>query len=304
MSPVMTTLAVLFGLIALGWILRRAQWVEDGFWRPAERLTYLLLFPALLVRSLANADLAAMPTFRIAAALAVSILLVAGLLYLARRVVASDGPAFSSVFQGALRYNTYIALGVVVGSARADLLPLAAIAIVVMIPLLNILSVVVLMQHGDNEAKRNVLVELARNPLIVSCVIGIALSLSGIGLAAPVDRMLDVLGQASLGLALLAIGAGLSLGAVRGHTREIVLASVLKLMVMPAVTALVLVLLGVHGAPAAIAILFQAVPTATSSYILARQMGGDADLMAGIITVQTICAALTLPVVLALWPLT
>ncbi|GIL39729.1 AEC family transporter [Roseiterribacter gracilis] len=299
----MTTLAVLFGLIALGWIIRRFHWVDDGFWRPAERLTYILLFPALLVRSLANANLTALPTLRIAAALVGAIVLVGGALYLARRKVAHDGPAFSSVFQGAMRYNTYIALGVVVGAARADLLPLAAIAIVVMIPLLNALSVVVLTQHGDNEIKRNALVEIARNPLILGCVVGMALSVSGVGLAAPVDRMLDVLGQASLGLALLAIGAGLSLDAVRGRTREIALACTVKLLVMPAVTALLLLALGVHGAPAAVAILFQAVPTATNSYILARQMGGDADLMAGIITVQTIAAVVTLPVVLALWPL-
>jgi predicted permease len=73
---------------------------------------------------------------------------------------------------------------------------------------------------------------------------------------------------------------------------------------MPGLTALLLLALGVHGAPAAVVILFQAVPTATSSYILARQLGGDADLMAGIITVQTIAAAVTLPIVLALWPLT
>ncbi|MDB5364307.1 MAG: hypothetical protein JWM77_234 [Rhodospirillales bacterium] len=303
MSPVATTLAVLFGLIALGWIIRRAQWVDDAFWRPAERLTYILLFPALLVRSLANANIASLPTLRIAAALVGAVLIVAAGLYLSRRKVAADGPAFSSVLQGAVRYNTYIALGVVVGAARADLLPIAAISIVVLIPMVNALSVMVLTRHGANAAERGVLAEIARNPLILSCVVGIALSVTGIGLAGPVDRMLDVLGQASLGLALLAIGAGLSLDSVRGRTREIVLSSVLKLLIMPGLTALLLLALGVHGAPAAVVILFQAMPTATSSYILARQLGGDADLMAGIITVQTIAAAVTLPIVLALWPL-
>jgi predicted permease len=303
MSPVMTTLAVLFGLIALGWVIRRAQWIDDGFWRPAERLTYLVLFPALLVRSLANANLGDIPALRIAMAIVGAVLLVGVGLALVRRQAAQDGPAFTSVFQGAVRYNTYIALGVVIGAARADLLPVAAIAIVVLIPLVNALSIAVLTRHGTGDAKRNVLVEIARNPLILACVVGALVNLTGIGLAAPVDRMLDVLGQASLGLALLAVGAGLSLDSVRGRTREIVLASMIKLLVMPAVTAALLLALGVHGAPAAVVILFQAVPTATNSYILARQLGGDANLMAGIITVQTILGAVTLPVVLTLWPI-
>jgi predicted permease len=304
MSPVAATLAVLFGVIALGWVIRRAQWIDDAFWRPAERLTYILLFPALLVRSLATADLGSLPALRLATALVGAVLIVAAGLYLVQRRAASDGPAFSSVFQGAVRYNTYIALGVVVGAARADLLPAAAISFVVLIPVVNALSVAVLTRHGANAVQRRVLVEIARNPLILSCVIGILLSVTGIGLAKPIDRMLDVLGQASLGLALLAIGASLSLDSVRGRTREIVLSSVLKLMVMPTLTALLLLVLGVHGAPAAVVILFQAAPTATNSYILARQLGGDADLMAGIITVQTIAAALTLPIVLSVWPLT
>jgi predicted permease len=303
MSPVMTTLAVLFGLIALGFVIRRAQWIDDGFWRPAERLTYILLFPALLIRSLANANLGELPAIRIAAAIIAAVLLMSLALALLRRNVAQNGPAFSSVFQGAVRYNTYIALGVVVGTARADLLPVAAISIVALIPLVNALSIAVLTRHGANHAERNLLLEIARNPLIVSCVIGILLSVTHVGLAPAVDRTLDVLGQASLGLALLAIGAGLSLDSVRGRVREIVLSSVLKLAVMPALTALLLLAVGVDGAPAAVAILFQAAPTATNSYILARQLGGDAELMAGIITVQTVCAAVTLPVVLAVWPL-
>ncbi len=171
--------------------------------RPAERLTYIVLFPALLVRSLASADLGDMPALRIAVAIAGAVLLVGAGLALVRRQVAQDGPAFTSVFQGAVRYNTYIALGVVIGAARADLLPVAAIAIVVLIPLVNALSVAVLTRHGTGDAKRNVLVEISRNPLILACVVGALINLTGVGLAAPVDRMLDVLGQASLGLALL-----------------------------------------------------------------------------------------------------
>jgi malonate transporter and related proteins len=302
MAPVATTLAVLFGLIALGWAIRRFGWVDDSLWRPAERLTYIVLFPSLLVRSLANAQLGELPALRIAAALAGAILLMTLLLQLLRRAATQDGAAYASVVQGSIRFNSYIALGLVVGARRADLLPLAAICIIALVPLVNAISVVVHAQYGTDGSGRGVLREIARNPLIIACAVGIVLSATGIGLAPVADRMLDVLGQASLGIALLAVGAGLSLDSVRGRTREIVLSTVLKLLLMPTLTALLLWLFDIRGAPAAVAMVFQAAPTATSSYVLARQMGGDPDLMAGIVTVQTIFAALTLPVALLLYP--
>ena len=51
--------------------------------------------------------------------------------------------------------------------------------------------------------------------------------------------------------------------------------------------------------PAAVAVLYNGLPTSASSYVLARQMGGDGKLMAGIITATTLAAALTLPVLVA-----
>jgi predicted permease len=69
---------------------------------------------------------------------------------------------------------------------------------------------------------------------------------------------------------------------------------------MPLVTFLVLKAFGLGGQAALIAILFHALPTASSSYVMARQLGGDAPLMAGICALQTVLAALTVPVALLL----
>jgi malonate transporter and related proteins len=73
----------------------------------------------------------------------------------------------------------------------------------------------------------------------------------------------------------------------------------IKLLGLPLITYELLRLLGVEGVEASIAILFNALPTATSSYILASQYGGDAKLMASIISVQTLLSMITLPLVIA-----
>jgi malonate transporter and related proteins len=81
--------------------------------------------------------------------------------------------------------------------------------------------------------------------------------------------------------------------------RPIALASVLKLLVLPALMSVVLGLLGVSGEAYAVALICAAVPTGSGAYVLARQMGGDAAMVANILTVQVIAAAVTIPIVLA-----
>ena len=68
---------------------------------------------------------------------------------------------------------------------------------------------------------------------------------------------------------------------------------------MPAAALAVALPLGLHGPAFTTVLLFQALPTASSAYILARQLGGDAPLMAGITAAQTVLGFITIPLVLA-----
>ena len=112
--------------------------------------------------------------------------------------------------------------------------------------------------------------------------------------------MLDILGSAALTLGLLCVGAGLDLGRLGRDPPALVAANTLKLVVMPVATWGCCRLLGVEGVTAATAVLFTAAPVSASSYVLARQLGGNASLMAGLITLSTMLAAVTMPLVLAL----
>jgi predicted permease len=109
-----------------------------------------------------------------------------------------------------------------------------------------------------------------------------------------------MIGRGALGLALLTVGAGLRFGEAITSWLPIAAASILKLLVLPVVMAAMLHLFGVTGEAYAVALICAAVPTGSGAYVLARQMGGDAPMVANILTVQVIFAAVTIPLVLTL----
>lgn len=291
-----------FALIVLGWAMRVRRWLEPGFWTQAERLTYYLLLPALLVSNLAEARLDGVPLAGIAAAQALGIAAILGLGALPLRKswprLTADGPGFTSLVQGAIRPNTYVAFAVAAALWGAAGITVIAICSAVVVPLVNLICVSALVQWGGGDGKRGLgptVAALARNPLILACLLGAALNLSGIGLPELLAPVLKILAQASLALGLLCVGAGLDLGAVRGAGTVVAATLGLKLIALPLAVAGLAMGLGLTGTALAATILYAAVPVATNAFVLARQLGGDHRLAAAIITASTLAAAVTLP---------
>ena len=213
-----------------------------------------------------------------------------------------DGPAFTSIFQGATRWQTYVALAVSSNLFGHTGLALASVAMVAIIPLVNVLSVWVLAQYASPEKQsvRAIIMTVVQNPLIWACVIGIVVNVTHMPLPKIWHDVADALGRSSLGIGLLVTGAGLQL---EGLFRPSLAASVgvfLKLVLMPVLAIALALWFGISGSSLVIVAVCAAVPTSSSAYVMARQMGGDAPLLAQIITLQTILAALTMPVVIAL----
>lgn len=301
MLPIILAIVPVFLLIFLGFGLRARAVLAEGFWEPAERLTYFILFPALLVTTLSGADLAGLDVGGMAGAVGAAILVMAFAALGAGAALKLDGPALTSLFQGAVRQNTYIGLAVSFGVFGADGLAAAALAVAVIVPLVNVLSVAMLARfgHGTRPTLMGTARRMAGNPLIIACAVGIGLNLAGLGLPPVIGPLLDILANGALPLGLLTVGAGLDIKAARAGGKTVGAAVCLKLVALPMITALACWTFGVSGIAAFVAVLFNGTPSAPTSYILARQLGGDARLMAGIITVQTGLALITLPVALA-----
>ena len=305
MAVVIAALLPVFILIVLGVVLRRTLMRLDTQWHGLERLTYFVLFPMLLIQTLVKADLSSVPVAGVGGALMLSALAMS-LLCLALRPVFSrwniDGPAFTSIFQGATRWQTYVALAVSSNLFGHTGLALASVAMVAIIPLVNVFSVSVLAHYAapEKQSLRAIVMTVLTNPLIWACAIGLAVNVTHLPLPQVWHDVAEALGRSSLGIGLLVTGAGLQLAGMFRPSLAASIAVLLKLILMPVLGVALALWFGISGSSLVIVAVCSAVPTSSSAYVLARQMGGDAPLLAQIITLQTILAAVTMPIAIAL----
>lgn len=292
-------------IIGAGMVLRKTDFIQAAFWPQAERMSYYVLLPCLFFHSLATADLGGVPVAELALTLVLATVTVGALVVLLRPLIHVDGPAFTSVFQGSVRFNNYVGVTLAAGIFGAQGVALAAICNASIVPTVNILCVLVFARHG--RAQLNALgvgKQLVSNPLIMSSLAGILFQMLGLGVPSGIAGALKALGGASLPLGLLCVGAALELGTARQWVAPVAVSSGIKFLLMPFATAAFALVFGLHGPALTTALLFQVLPTASSAYILARQLGGDAPLMAGITATQTVMGIAAIPSViwvLGLW---
>ncbi len=280
-----------FSLILLGAAIRRWMHLGDHFWNGVEKLVYFILFPALLINAIIKTRLdlgAALPL------LATAFIAMAGamLLGLLPKLFSRLPPlTFASLFQCGYRFNSYIALavaGMLFGSPG-----IATMGLIVgtAVPVVNLVSVWMLARHGESGLWR----EVARNPLIWGTFAGFLLNLAGFVPPAPVQAFLGRLADASIALGLIAVGAALRLESspgVRGFSLWLL---AVKLLALPLIAVFVGKYFGLAGLNYQVVVLFAALPTASSAYILAMRMGGDGKSVAWLISATTLGSMLTLP---------
>ncbi len=288
-------------LIALGYVLKHTGFIGESFWPQAERLAYFVLIPCLFLHGMATADLSSLPVWEIVVTLLGGTLVVSLGLVLLRPLMKIRGDAFTSVFQGGVRFNSYIAVTLGAGLLGNKGIALVAVCSAVLVPLVNLLAVLVFARFGAARLNaRQAGVQVITNPLVLSCLGGTALQVMNLHLPPGLEPAIKTLGASSMPIGLLCVGAALHFGSARSWVKPILIASCAKFLILPLVTFLIAHLLHISPTAMLTVLMFQTLPTASSAYILARQLGGDAALMAGITAVQTVLAALMLPLVLGL----
>ncbi|AGW12066.1 AEC family transporter [Megalodesulfovibrio gigas] len=296
----MTILLPLFACMALGWGCSQWRLLPETLWPDVERLTYYLLLPAMLLSTLAAAPTVTaegLPAVSMAGALISAVVGVTGLGLFLQARLRFDGPEFSSIFQGSMRPNIYVGLAAAAALFGQEGLTLSAVALLVMIPMVNLLCVPVVSFFGcrGDYGAGHIVLSILKNPLLLACAAGLGINLAGLPLPEPVFETIRLLGGAALPLGLMAVGAGLTIKELPRSWQPVLVSCLLKFVALPGLTWLACSLYRTPPRAAAICVLFAAVPAAASASVLARQLGGDDRLMAAIITGQTILAVATVP---------
>jgi len=287
-----------FGLLALGVLLKRRLLPDDKVWAGIEKLIYWVLLPSLLVSAIGSLDLSTLPLGRMAVSIWVPLTVGTLLCLWLSRALGVPHAGATSVVQGGIRFNNLMGFAIIgafygqVGTA------LGGVATGLIVPCVQtVVTLIFAMAPGQTRrvTPLSVLRQLALNPLMIACVLGFTVAALG-GLPPGVKPLLRSLGQATVALGLLCVGAALSLSALTDRLGLQAITTAIKLGLMPLLTWLLAQAMGLDPMSTAAAVIFMALPTAATSYVMARAMGGDAPLMAAITTSEHALSILTLPV--------
>jgi malonate transporter and related proteins len=299
MNASLEAILPVFGVIALGWLARHFRLVPDTTWPAVNAFGYWLLYPAFLFITIAKADFSGPDARLFLACLLISFACMSAICLSLRLVFRGDGPAFTSVFQAGLRWNGFIVLAAAPGLYGPEGTALVALGFGPVVALVNVMSVAVLARWGRNDVVPSLsgaLSELVRNPLVLGSLAGIIANLSGLATYLGLFRTtLGFLGNAAMPVALLCVGASLSLAGFTNRPVHVIVGTATKLFIAPCVMWAVAVMLGLSPMATLVAIGIASTSVAPASFVLAREMGGDVPLMAALVTLSTILAALTIP---------
>lgn len=305
MTIIFESILPVFLLIVAGFALRRTPVIAETAWPGMEQISYWFLYPSLLFVTIYNADFSGLKLDAMLLALLLSICLMmalTGILWpLLRGGGAIKASEFSSVFQTSIRWNGFIALPIAQKIFAPEGAAVVALAMAGIIVPINVVVIYVVMRFADRDVSiARTILRVALNPLVIAVSAALLFRLLPFGLYQPLNETLKLVGNAALGLGLIAIGASLRPADLTTLRLAVWVPVIMKLIVFPVLLITIAMMLGVSGNQLAYLALCAAVPTAMNGYMLARQLGGDAQLYATVATLQTVLAFFTIPIVLAM----
>lgn len=285
-----------FILMIFAWGLNRYTFLNRDIWVALEKIVYWILFPALLISSASRAKLVWEDNIPMLLLLGCGMILMALLAYSAKWILHPDPVNHHSGIQTTFRFNTFIAFAVALRLGGEDGLALMAIAVASLVPLSNALSIISLARNS----KHSVILELIKNPFVISTVVGLLLNFSHITLPDFIHSNLQRMGNASITIGLMTVGASLGWIGAKKDMALVVFWTTLKLVVFPLFIFTVGQLLHLPKPQLMTAVIISSVPTATSAFVMATRMGGNGAIVSLTISMMTICAAVTIPFWIAL----
>lgn len=305
-SDVVFAIAPVFMLMIIGNLLRRNQILDEAFWNLNDKLVYWILIPALLFNEISQIQFSPALFGSYAIVILGGFFSVILLSILLGKVCGYSGAISSSVMQGAARHNAFIALAISGSLFGAEGLAIGTSLMAILIPVVNVVivtfMVVVLQDTKSNNSKprlTDIVAELAKNPLILAILVGFVFSVANAKSVPIIHETTRMLGLAAIPVLLLGLGANIKVRNLSINISPLIISSVLKLAIFPLIVYFVSDYFEFNTTEKIVLVIFSCVPTAVSSYTLAKQLGGESELMTSIITLQTVLSFITIPLILA-----
>ncbi len=294
--------APIFLIILLGYLLKNFLISNVNFWNRVNLLTYWVLFPCLLFNKTSAINLEGLAIGAFSVALVGGYLSAVLFSYVFGKISRLDAAPLSSVLQGGGRHNSFVALAVVSQLLGEQGEIIGALAVAVMVTFSNVATIIMMtsMLSKNGRVTSGIVMEIIRNPFIVAIYFGLNFNYLGIGNIPVLSDFTAIVGKAALPVALLCVGAGLLFVGAKKFLLPTFISCVGKMAILPLSVFLLARYFELSQVMTIAAVVFASVPTSSTAYALAKQMGGDAPLMAAIISLQTLIAVVTIPLAITL----
>jgi predicted permease len=302
---ILNSLFPVFALILTGSLLKRYGLTNDVFLQTSDKLTYYIFFPLLLFWKIGGASTALFSNSGLYKSAICSVLIVYVLSTAFIILFKVSDFKVGSFSQSCYRFNSYIGVAVVLSALGEEGIQHFGILIGMIIPIINVLCVSTLIWFSGKKmqpVKRmgQIIKGLISNPLILACISGILYAKLVEGFPPYIDSTLQLCSFVALPLAMLSVGAALSIGSIKDHFKLSLIASIFKLLVLPAVGYLMLIQFGVAGVVLKVGLIYFALPTSPALFILSSQLNSDTELASAAIAMSTILSFFSLSAALLL----
>jgi len=295
-----SVVAPVFIIIFLGVFLRRRGIIDSTFSSRTSKVVFNVAMPSLLFQKLSSIPIEELVNLHFILFIIGTLFFMFALSWLISIFITKNGADQGVFIQGAFRGNfAILGLALVYNAFGHDALALGALALAVIMPLYNVLSVIALTVPMHMERSENIghtILKILTNPLILAAVIALPFSIFEIPIHSIITRTIDYLAGLTLPLALIGIGSSLSFNSIKKDRALSIAASIFKLLVMPMICTPAAILSGFRGQELGILFFLSAAPTAIASYIMAYALGSNGRLAGNIVLVSTLASMITISV--------
>lgn len=300
---IINTILPQFILILIGYFLTKSSvFSKKDFWTVTEKLVFYVLFPPLIFLSVAKANLQVAQCTHFLSVSIAAMLTAVFLAWAANFLIKESSWTKWSIFHCGFRFNTYIGFAICSSLYGTEGLAFLSLLIACWVPISNVIATAGLAHaakaEGSATAKKskNFWWTVCTNPLIIATCLGLVFNTLHIPVPTIADEILSSLGKASLAMGLICIGAALKIKDLTRYRRLVLVGSAQRLLAVPAVAVAFAILFGLAPLESSVLLLFGALPTAQSCYVMTSAMGGDAAAVADLTSAEVIFSAITLPI--------
>lgn len=288
----------IFLVILLGWFLMQRHMITKEFTSVADKFVFKIALPCLLFKDIVSANIK--ETFDLTFVL--FCMIVTTVIYLVTWLLTAifmkDKSMIGAFVQASVRGSSAV-LGIAFVQNIYGNSGMAPMMIIAAVPLYNIFSVIVLTFNSNDASQdkskiRTACLNVLKNPIIIAIFAALVVSLLEIPIPTIPIKAISSVASTATPLALIVVGANFEGKKAISKIRPTMIATFIKLLVLPALFLPLAYLFGFRNSDMVAILVMLASPTTVTCYIMAKNMGNDAILSSSVVVTATLFSSITL----------